>query len=118
MKIKQTENQVKKAIKEYLEWQGWTVYRINNAGQFRGFNKQGDKRFSFAGDAGVPDLYALKKGESPLWVETKATGKKPTEGQIGFIKLVNSTPNGRAFWTDSFDMFLELFSDRAIVAEA
>lgn len=110
IKIKSTENEVKKAIKEYLEFNGWKVYRINNSGQYRGKNKDGKDRYSFAGDPGVPDLYCLKKGEYPLWIETKATGKKPSEPQIEFIQLVNAITlcGTRAFWCDSFEMFLSI----------
>lgn len=106
IKIKSSENEVKKAIKEYLEFNGWKVYRINNGGQYRGKNKNGKDRYSFAGDTGVPDLYCMKKGNSPLWVETKATGKKPSAGQTEFIKLANVC-GARAVCVDSLDMFLE-----------
>ena len=110
-KIKQSENDVKKAIKKYLELNGWRVYRINNSGQFRGFNKKGEVRFSFAGDDGVFDLFCLKAGEYSMWIETKATGKILSEDQEGFQMLVNSAPYGRAFWADSFDMFLMQYND-------
>ena len=63
MKMKQTENEVKKAIKEYLEYNKYTVYRINNAGGYRGDDTQVKPRFSFAGTPGVADLYAVKKGD-------------------------------------------------------
>lgn len=109
--IKQTENEVKKAVKEYLEFNGWTVYRINNSGTYRGKNKDGKDRYSFAGDPGVFDLYCLKIWEYPMWIETKATGKKLSEDQERFMLLVNSAPYGRAFWCDSFDMFLPLYND-------
>ena len=110
-KTKQSENDVKKAIKAYLELNGWRVYRINNAGQFRGFNKKGEVRFSFAGDSGVFDLYCLKVGEYPMWIETKATGKILSEDQEVFLRLVNSAPCGGAFWADSFDRFLMQYND-------
>lgn len=110
LKIKQSENTVKKAIKDYLEFNGWTVYRINNAGIFRGYNKAGEKRFSFDGDSGVLDLYCVKSGCDDIWIECKATGKKPSEAQKNFMRLVNSTPYGLAFWCDSFDMFLLIYN--------
>lgn len=109
IKIKQLENEVKKAIKEYLEFNGWKVYRINNAGQYRGKNKDGKDRYSFAGDPGVFDLYCVKPGIMDMWIETKATGKKPSDDQIAFMRLVNSVPGRFAFWCDSFDMFLLIY---------
>lgn len=111
LKVKQNENEVKRAIKEYLEFNGWKVRRINNAGIFRGYNKKGDKRFSFDGDSGVSDLHCTKSGINQMWIECKATGKKPTLAQENFIKDINSTLDGIAFWCDSFEMFLPIYQD-------
>ena len=110
-KINQSETEVKKAITEYLEWHGWEVYPIGNKGGFRGYNKKGEIRFSFAGKKGVLDLYCVKKGCLPMWVETKATGKKPSKEQEDFMRLVNSTPRGIAFWCDSLERFKAFYSD-------
>ena len=110
-RIKQSENDVKKAIKEYLEFNGWTVFRINNAGQYRGKNKEGKDRYSFAGDPGVFDLYCSNPGIGRMWIETKATGKKPSLAQIEFKRRENLVPGGYAFWCDSFDMFLPIYTD-------
>ena len=110
-KIKQSENEVKKAIRQHLELQGYKVYRINNAGMFRGYNKQGEQRFSFAGDTGVADLYAIKNGDYPLWIETKATGKTPSKDQEDFGKNINKTFGTLWLWADSFDMFLPIYND-------
>lgn len=102
-KIKQTENEVKKAVKEYLEYKGYSVYRINNGGVFRGTGKDGKNKFSFAGDAGVADLYAVKVAQKTLWVETKATGKVASKSQIMFAANINSTGHSRWFCVDSLD---------------
>lgn len=110
-KIRQSENDVKKAIKEYLELNGYEVYRINNGGGFRGFNKDGKQRFSFAGTPGVADLYASKRGANPLWIETKKTGGLPTEDQYKFGKNVNASLGTFWIWADSLEMFMELFND-------
>ena len=106
-KIKQTENEVKKAVREYLELQGYAVYRINNGGIFRGKGKDGKNKFSFAGDAGVADLYAIKPAAITLWVETKSTGKKATESQKKFGREAIRT--GYALWicVDSLDALME-----------
>lgn len=109
--IKSTENEVKKAIKEFLEYNGWIVRRINNGGTYRGTNKDGKDRYSFAGDPGVFDLYCIKPYIYDMWIETKATGKKPSEDQVKFMNFVNSVPGRFAFWCDSFDMFLLLYKD-------
>src|SRR3972149_393366 len=90
-KTKQTENEAKRAVKEYLEYSGYTVYRINNAGGYRGKDKQGNPRFSFAGTSGVADLYVTKKGVCPFWVEIKATGKTPAPAQYDFGSDINDT---------------------------
>lgn len=106
MKIKQTENQVKAVIKRYLEIKGYKVYRINNCGVYRGKNAKGGDRFSFAGDAGVADLYATKTNACPIWVECKATGKHPSESQEEFGKDVNDTIGTIWIWADSLNMLI------------
>ena len=108
-KIKQSENEVKKAIREYLELRGYEVDRINNGGGFRGFNKDGKKRFSFAGTPGVADLYATKKGDYPLWIEVKKTGGKPSEYQCKWGSRINETFGTFWLWADSLDMFIIKF---------
>jgi|SRR3990167_177046 len=109
MKMKQTENEVKKAIKEYLEYNKYTVYRINNAGGYRGDDTQGKPRFSFAGTPGVADLYAVKKGDYPLWIEAKATGKTPSNYQLTFGVCVNASFGTFWIWADSLEMFVPKF---------
>ncbi|MCR4293656.1 MAG: VRR-NUC domain-containing protein [Candidatus Kuenenia sp.] len=109
-KIRQSENQVKQAIKEYLEFDGYEVYRINNGGTKRK-DKNGKEFYTFAGTPGVFDLYCVRPRHSDMWIESKATGKKPSEDQIKFMKLVNSVPGRYAFWCDSFDMFLPIYND-------
>ena len=92
-KIKQSENEVEKVIKNYLEVCGWKVRRINNAG-----------------DPGVSDLHCTKAGMDQMWIECKATSKKPSEDQEIFMRDVNSTPSGIAFWADSFNMFFQRYN--------
>lgn len=116
MKVKQTENEVKKAIKQYLELKGYKVYRINNGGVYRGKNKDGENRFSFAGDSGVPDLYAIKNGDYPIWIEVKATGKKPSVSQCKFEENVNKTFGTIWIWADSLDMFIKTYEFRIMKA--
>lgn len=102
---KQTENDIKKAIKRHLEYQGYTVYRINNAGTF---NKKRDAHI-FHGTPGFPDLIALKKGRNALFIETKAPGKKPGAAQLECLELASTSLPPIGLWFDSFDEFLRVF---------
>ena len=109
IKIKSTENEVKAAIKKYLEVHGYTVYRINNGGVAIGgrSGKAGDKaRFVFHGTKGFPDLVAIKTGCSVIYVETKATGKIPSHEQSSFLAVALTCPGAIALWADSLDMFI------------
>lgn len=108
-KVKQTENEVKKAIKEYLEIKGFHVFRINNSGVYRGLGNDGKAKFSFAGSSGVSDLFAFRLGVrgASLWVETKATGKRPTPEQDWFLNEINLIGEQHCgIWADSLDMFI------------
>lgn len=109
MKIIIKENDVKKAIREYLELKGYKVYRINNGGSYRGKNKKGGARYSFAGSPGVPDLYAMKDGSSPLWIETKSTGERATASQLEFGELANKTVGTLWVCADSLDKFINWY---------
>ena len=110
MKIKQSESDVMKAVRKLLGFEGYEVYRINNGGTKRE-DKHGNEFYTFNGTPGVFDLYCVKPGSIDMWIETKATGKKPSEDQLKFMRLVNSVPGRYAFWADSFDMFLAQFND-------
>ena len=106
--MKQSENEIKAAIMKYLEANGYAVYRINNGGVAIGgrSGKAGDKvRYAFHGRKGFPDIVALKKGRCVVFVEVKATGKKPSVEQTVFLELAGSCPNIIAIWADNFDKF-------------
>lgn len=107
MIVKQSENAVKSAIKQYLETMGYKVYRINNGGIYRGKNKSGKATFSFAGDKGVADLYAIKNEDYPIWIEVKATGKKSSASQKEFAERVNKTFGTYWIEADSLDVFIK-----------
>lgn len=113
--IKQTENEVKAAVKKYLEAHGYDVYRINNAGV--NVSQEGDKpRFAFHGTPGFSDMVAFKAGSQVVFVETKATGKKPSDAQDKFLALA-STCNAIAIWADSLDMFVKKFDNEILIYE-
>jgi len=101
-KIKQDENTVKRAIREYLEFNGYTDHRINNGAIW---NKK-RKCYIFHGTPGVADDYYTKDGENDLWVEGKATGKKPSEAQCKFGERVNRSRGSVWIWADSLDVFI------------
>lgn len=106
--MKQSENEVKAAIMKYLEASGYSVYRINNGAVAIGgrSGKAGDKvRYAFHGRKGFPDIVALKKGRYVVFVEVKATGKKPSAEQAAFLTLAESCPNTIAIWADNFNKF-------------
>lgn len=106
---KQTENEVKAAIVKYLELKGYIVYRINNGGIAR---KRGNKTFyTFHGRKGFADLVAFNNQRFPfiVFVETKATGAKPTAEQLSFLDMANSCKSC-AIWADTYDMFLRKFT--------
>ena len=101
------ENSVKKSIREYLEWHGYTVDNINNGAIW---NKK-RKCYIFHGTPGVADMYATKDGKYDLWVEGKATGKKPSEAQCKFGERVNRSRGSVWIWADSLDMFIEKYNN-------
>ena len=105
-KTKQTENEVKKAVTTFLSFNGYEIIRINNVGIWN----ETKKCHIFHGTPGVADLYAVKPGDYPLWIETKATGKKPTDDQNEFGSKVNKTFGTFWIWCDSLDMFITEFN--------
>ena len=108
MMIKQTENEVKSAVKKYLEVNGYTVYSINNAGM--NVAKKGDRPLWFAG------MVALKPGCRIVFVDTKSKVKKPTDDKDLFLNLVNHC-NDIGIWADSLDMFVEKFDKQILIYE-
>ena len=104
-KIKQSENEVKKAIREYLEYNGYIAHRINNGAVW---NKK-RKCYIFHGTPGVADDYYTKDNEYDLWVEGKATGKKPNDDQCKFGERVNRSWGSVWIWADSLGMFIEKY---------
>lgn len=99
----ESENDVKKSINDMLTKAGYTLYRINNA-PIRGK--------IFHGRKGLSDILALKAGEHALFIEGKATGKKPSDKQEEFLRLINSSKKPVGIWADSFDMFFKQYKDK------
>jgi len=105
IKIKQSENDVKKAIRQYLELHGYTGHRINNGAVWN----EKKQCYIFHGTAGVADEYYTKDGDYPIWLEAKATGKKPSKPQVEFGERVNKSFGSYWFWADSLDMFISKY---------
>lgn len=99
MKKTQTESEVQAQIKQYLEIEGYTVYRINNGAVY---NKSRDA-YVFHGKSGIADMLALKAGKPALFIECKKTGGKPSASQIEFLRLVNASTGIRGTCVDRFD---------------
>ena len=64
-------------------------------------------KFSSPGRVNVPDRIFLGPGGKTLFIEFKAPGKKPTEGQVREITRLQEL-DFSVFWTDSEDRGKEL----------
>jgi len=98
------ERDILKQILEYLEWNKWTCYRINNMGVWRA----NIKRFTFSGTAGLPDLLAVKKGFPLLFCEIKRKSGIVSDAQKDFINRVKESDNGWADVYYSLDEIIEV----------
>jgi len=103
-----SENEVKKAILDWLLSKGVFAWR-NNTGGFAGSYK-GKARFFRFGAKGSGDIFALHHGRF-CSIETKKPGKVPTEDQKKFMTQVREH-GGLADWFDSVDEFREWWNDR------
>lgn len=115
------ENAVKQAVIDYLQYHGWLVMRVN-AGAVTGHHTdqhgQSKRRFfQFVRyfvlgreptSTGISDIIAIKPGEMPLAVETKAPGKLAniSEAQQEFGQEWQRH-GGRWLVVDSLDMLVE-----------
>jgi hypothetical protein len=103
MKLKQSENQVKKAIKDYLELSGYHVFRINNGAVF---NQKQNCWISHQ-TKGVPDLLCInKKLRRLLFIETKATKKKASIDQLVFLDNIDGIYSVQGMVCDSLDSLI------------
>jgi Holliday junction resolvase len=66
--LKATESDIQKAIREYLQWNGWFVIKIHQ---------------SLGSYKGIADLYALKNGRH-VWIEVKTDRGRQSEYQEQF----------------------------------
>lgn len=112
MRIKQTENEVKRDIEEYMALKHIIGWR-QNSGASVGEHKEKTRFFRFlrwvwpAKDEQLVFLDYAGVRNGIYWTcEAKATGKKPTDNQQYTIYFwINE--GCIAFWADSLDMFIE-----------
>lgn len=70
------------------------------------------RKFTSPGHVSVPDRVFMTRGYT-LFLEIKAVGKRPTEGQMEEIKLI-SLQGGLATWVDNFEdgkAFIDLLKE-------
>lgn len=84
--MKQTENQIQSAIRDYLKWHDWYVIR----------NQQ-----SLGSLKGLADLTAIKGGRV-LWVEVKTPRGRQSVYQMDFEAAIKAH-GGEYLLTDSVD---------------
>ena len=82
-KIELSEHQIQNQIIDYLRTIGFFVWR-NNSGRIFTESK-GKKRMIVMGQAGLPDLFAIKKGKF-IGLEVKRPGGKVTDLQFRMLK--------------------------------
>ncbi len=88
------ESKIEKEVCEYARTLGWTVYK-----------------FVSPGLRGVPDRMFLRDGVS-IFIEFKASGKKPSKIQFKRIKELNEI-GFYACWIDSVEDGIRLFNRTA-----
>jgi hypothetical protein len=85
------EAKIQSKIRNYLAQEGWMVQKQETSKN------------------GFPDLMAIGVGEV-IFIEVKATGKKPRPLQIEVIKQINDREI-HANWFDDFDKFRSWYHD-------
>ena len=95
LKIKITENDVKKQVKDYLDIMGWFNFPLTaGMGSYKG----------------VPDRIAIKDGRV-LFIEIKRPGGKQNTGQIEFERNINYK-EGEYLLIDNLDKLIEAIERR------
>lgn len=105
--FKSSENDIQRAILDYLTVSGVYVWR-QNTGAFAGEHK-GKKWFVRFGAPGMSDILGILPPEGRLLaIEVKRPGERPTQKQAAFIEQINSL-GGVAFWVDSLDAVVDWY---------
>lgn len=87
VRLRITENQIEKAILDFLRWSGWRAFRMQSGL----FSSPYDVRSRITiGEKGIPDWLLMRPMESgeclTFWLETKAPGKKLRPAQEAWIE--------------------------------
>ena len=118
MLSKQTENEVKRDIRQWLSWHHIPHWRQNSGGRREVYkNKKGlevVRWFWFMqwlwpenDDLVFLDIGGILPDDGRYFeIEAKKTGEEPTKRQYKTIHYINDI-NGIALWADSLDMFVE-----------
>lgn len=102
-KIKpQREQEIQKAILDYLRHIHAVPVKINNGGVF----SQSRQTYIPSRQKGISDILACYKGYF-IAIEVKRKGAKPTPEQLGFLDEVRRA-GGFAIWTDNLDDVIEM----------
>jgi hypothetical protein len=120
MSLKCTENQVKKAISDYLSMRKIPHWRQNSGGYAGEYEKKdGTKKNRFFWflkwlwpkheELVFLDLGGILPDGRYFEAEVKATGKEPTKAQYHTIAYIKTSTNAEALWADSIDMFIDKF---------
>ncbi len=118
--VKLSEADVTKQVTDFLRYRKWTLIRLNSGL----FNTKDGKRTYQIGEKGQADWLALKPlpmlGEilgvvNVIFIEMKATGKKPNAEQERWL-WVKREEGFRATWVDSLDSFIEWYESSGVKA--
>ena len=105
MKLKQTETQLVKSIRQYL-----SVYRIFTWRQNQGGMKREDRFVPFTNITGISDIIGLLPDGRFLAIEAKVDKNKPTPDQWDFINAVRLN-KGIAIVAYSLDDVIEVIDE-------
>jgi hypothetical protein len=75
-----TEKEIELLLCEWLEWQGFFVFKLKDQTAFRNGSYRKPRPFEIAG---VADLYAIRKGKA-FWIEVKSKNGKQSPAQKTF----------------------------------
>lgn len=122
MRFNQTENDVKKAISDFLVIKAIHHWRQNSGGMAQEYNQKNTGKlkkrwfwfmkwlFPVLADPLVfLDIGGILPNGKYFEVEVKAQGKKPTAAQKHTIEYINQHTMAVALWANNIDMFMEKF---------
>jgi hypothetical protein len=116
-----SENQVEKQICEFLGAYGWHAMR-NHVGPMVPYAKcmdaietgaLGKRDVIEMNTEGTADWVFFHANYTPLWVEVKRKGKKPTDKQLKFLRERRFMKQF-AVWTDRFEDFRDWYEEYVI----